>query len=664
MSQAMRHDLQHHSVQEELSQVLGTLMSQQEDLQRTRKRLAGATRTVALSLCHGQTDTVRLALSGWRRRAQRTGEAGTRASARTKEFSDSLLHLVLARWHQVAKKQKHRHQVCAKALHVILKDQAAALRILVGGWHLLAKAGKADAQALQQRRTGRDTRCAALQRFVWEFDSALLLSALAAWTRSTKAVGLRKRFVKGSANFCETVDGLCQAARLQALFTAWVDVLVISQTAAMRLGIRRPQEALCGLWGAQGVTKRRQAVDEQQLQQQLHEAARAQARLAPIRLQHLTAQAVFSQWSGFITQLHQARSLAALVEQRMAQGILRGTFGGWRDVHSRNPSAVIRAKQHNWTTRRGRCLGRVLTSALDRDGQALDRLTWTTAFSLWAAESRRARGERVGSAEKLSDNLAVTVMLWRQDQFYGLVSRTMVAWQVAVIQDARERHQQSSEARRVALLQAAQVLTRDTPNMLAATLALRALLAWRRLAQVSDVRVNRRKAHIAAVLTTSGKKSDEGFLRICVHWWQMEAKTASHTSAQNLRKSNFYQLAEYVLHRDELFCVLEVWFVRWRWSYFGQRCISLEGEVRMLANLLNESTLTCRELRTQLLTLRGSSWRMGRTALWAMFIAWHRMISATPRIEGIPATASMPAVAAGLRVAARRLSTTVPAITR
>lgn len=589
-----------------------------------------------------------------------------RALARNKEFSSSLLHLVLSRWHQISKGQQHRKQVCAKALHLLVKDEATSLQMIVGSWRLLAKEGQVDRQASKQRRVGRDARCSALQRFVWEFDSALLLSVLATWNRSVKAVGLRKRFVKGSGNFCETVDRLCQAARLQALFTAWVDVLVISQTAAMRLGIRRPQEAVCGLWGAQGVTKRRQAVDEQQLQQQLHEAARAQARLAPIRLQHLTAQAVFSQWSGLIAQLHQARSLAALVEHRMAQAILRGTFGGWRDVHGRNPSAVIRAKQHNWTTRRSRCLSRVLTTSLDRDGQAVDRLTWTTAFTLWAAEARRARGERIGSAEKLADTLAITVMLWRQDQFYSIVYRTMAAWKMAVLDIGRGRHKEMSEARRAALLRGAEVLTRDTPSLLTATIALRMLLAWRHLAQVGEKRVNRRKAHIAAVLVTSGKTSDQEMLRLILQWWQAEAQTATRSSALSHRRSNYIKIADYILNRDEFFCILEVWFVRWRWSYFGQRSISLEGEVRMLANLLNESTLTCRELRTQLLTLRGSSWRLGKATLWAMFVSWQRQISATPRLEGraLPATASMPSTAAGLRGAARRLSSNIPAIAR
>eukprot|EP00913_Durusdinium_trenchii_P010855 g10184.t1 len=215
VSEAFRHDSQQRSAEAER--------------QRLARSLAGGQRRLAMSLCH--TDVVRLQLvfDGWQRFLRRSRRARDFIGGLLSQDAGLCLRLSIYRWRVLVQVRRRRTQAMSKMIYYISQDEVCHRSVLWNAWRLALQ----KTQAVAARAEQRQGRCCAMQRMVFHFDSTLLMSALFAWHRTVKAAALRKRFVTGSRSLCDTVDGLCQAAQLQAIFTAWVDVLLISQTAAM-----------------------------------------------------------------------------------------------------------------------------------------------------------------------------------------------------------------------------------------------------------------------------------------------------------------------------------------------------------------------------------------------------------------------------------------------
>eukprot|EP00435_Cladocopium_sp_Y103_P026298 s2802_g6.t1 len=118
------------------------------------------------------------------------------------------------------------------------------------------------------------------------------------------------------------------------------------------------------------------------------QAARAQAMLAPLRLQHLTIQAVFSHWQSIILQLQEARQMALLLLERCDLAVLRACYSGWRDVYGRNPGHQQRLRQHQWSLRQRSCFGREMHLKL--------------LLLQWWRQTAELRGQRMGKTEHLA----------------------------------------------------------------------------------------------------------------------------------------------------------------------------------------------------------------------------------------------------------------------
>lgn len=628
------------------------------ELRRLCLNLRGGQRRLAMGLCHGDVLRLQLVFDTWRRFRIRKVRARDFIGGLLNQESDLCLRLSLYRWRAFLHVRRKRKQALSKMLYYISQDETCHQRVLWNSWRLLLQDAKAAAARVEKRRG----RCNAMQRMVHHFDSTLLMSTVFAWHRAVKVAALRKRFVKGSHSFCETVDGLCQAAQLQAIFTAWVDVLLISQTAAMRLGIRAPKEATLGFYGAH--LSKRSAVPEAQLKSQLAEAARGQAMLAPVRLQHLTIQAVFSHWQSISQQLQEARQMARLLLERCDLAILRACYSGWRDVYGRNPGHQQRLRQHQWSLRQRSCFGRVLARSIsNHDAQEMQL---QLLLLQWWRQTAELRGARTGSAEHLAYLQEVSVMLWTQDRRRELISHSITAWCCAVAQVRAESSRRAADSRRLALLTSCDALTRDEPQRLTAVLALRALLAWNRLLEAGTRRFAARKVKrsMCDVLGVGARREAFALMSNALGAWRREVQQVRGGRWLWRRRDHCLQLSDLVETRDRLSFFLRDWFLRWRCSLWESRAETFASELHLLASLLQESTITCRELRTQLLTLRGSSCRLGRAALCAVLVAWQRVV--TERIQDMggrpapPAPAPPPAPVPAAMVAASAPEPRVP----
>lgn len=623
--QAMGQAMQHDSLQR----------CAEAELRRLCLNLRGGQRRLAMGLCYGDVLRLQLVFDTWRRFRIRKVRARDFLGGLLNQESDFYLRLSLYRWRAFLHLRRRRKQALSKMVYYISQDETCHQRVLWNSWRLLLQ----DAKAAAARVEKRGGRCTAIQRMVHHFDSTLLMSTVFAWHSAVKVAALRKRFVKGSHSFCETVDGLCQAAQLQAIFTAWVDVLLISQTAAMRLGIRAPKEATLGFYGAH--LSKRSSVPEAQLKSQLAEAARAQAMLAPLRLQHLTIQAVFSHWQSIILQLQEARQMALLLLERCDLAVLRACYSGWRDVYGRNPGHQQRLRQHQWSLRQRSCFGRVLARSIsNHDAQEMHL---KLLLLQWWRQTAELRGQRMGKTEHLAYLQEVSVMLWTQDRRRELISHSITAWCCAVSQVRAEASRRAADTRRLALLTSCDALTRDEPQRLTAVLALRALLAWNRLLEVGTRRFAPRKVKrsICDVLGVGARREATTLMSNALAAWRSEVQQVRGGRWLWRRRENCSQLSDLVETRDRLSFFLRDWFLRWRCSLWESRAETFASELHLLASMLQESTITCRELRTQLLTLRGSSCRLGRAALCAVLVAWQRVV--TERIQdmgGRPAPAA------------------------
>lgn len=631
--QAMGQAMQHDSLQR----------CAEAELRRLCLNLRGGQRRLAMGLCHENVLRLQLVFETWRR-------VRTKARARDliggllNQESDLCLRLSLYRWRAFRHLRRRRKEALSKMVYYISQDETCHQRVLWNSWRLLLQDTKAHGARVQKRRG----RCNTMQRMVHHFDSTLLMSTVFAWHCAVKVAALRKRFVKGSHSFCETVDGLCQAAQLQAIFTAWVDVLLISQTAAMRLGIRAPKEAMLGFYGAH--LSKRSAVPEAQLKSQLAEAARGQAMLAPVRLQHLTIQAVFSHWQSIFQQLQEARQMQMLLLERCDLAILRACYSGWRDVYGRNPGHQQRLRQHQWSLRQRSCFGRVLARYISNHD--VQEMQLQLLLLQWWRQTAELPGARMGSVEHLAYLQEVSVMLWTQDRRRELISHSITAWCCAVAQVRAESSRRAADSRRLALLTSCDALTRDEPQRLTAVLALRALLAWNRLLEVGTRRCAARKVKrsMCDVLGVGARREATTLMSNALAAWRREVQQVRGGRWLWGRRDHCLQLSDLLETRDRLSFFLRDWFLRWRCTFWESRAETFASELHLLASLLQESTITCRELRTQLLTLRGSSCRLGRAALCAVLVAWQRVV--TQRIQDMggrpapPAPAPVPSPAA------------------
>ncbi|CAK9008945.1 Uncharacterized protein SCF082_LOCUS10088 [Durusdinium trenchii] len=338
---------------------------------------------------------------------------------------------------------------------------------------------------------------------------------------------------------------------------------------------------------------------------------------APVRLQHLTVQAAFSHWQARSTQLQEARRLSQLLLERFDLAVLRACYGGWRDVYGRSPAHVQRLRHHQWTLRRRDCFRRVLSrQEVDPNYQAQH-----LSFLLWWRSARLLRGRRLGTPQQLAYLQEVSCLLWTQDRRRELISHAVTVWWAGVTQQRTEVARNTAERRRMALLKGCDALTRDEPSLRAAALALRVLLAWQQSREAGHRHLTHRKvkSSMAGILGAGVRRTAWALVSSCLAAWQHEARHSRIGRRLQRRRENCWHLWELLDGRDRLHAILGDWLLLWRCSLWESRSHTFASELQILAGLLQESTITCRELRTQLLTLRGNSSRLNRAALWA---AW------------------------------------------
>eukprot|EP00913_Durusdinium_trenchii_P034994 g32734.t1 len=136
------------------------------------------------------------------------------------------------------------------------------------------------------------------------------------------------------------------------------------------------------------------------------------------------------------------------------------------------------------------------------------------------------------------------------------------------------------------------------------------------------------KSSMAGILGAGVRRTAWALVSSCLAAWQHEARHSRIGRRLQRRRENCWHLWELLDGRDRLHAILGDWLLLWRCSLWESRSHTFASELQILAGLLQESTITCRELRTQLLTLRGNSSRLNRAALWATLVAWQRAVAA------------------------------------
>jgi len=486
----------------------------------------------------------------------------------------------------------------------------------------------------------------------------LLGSLLGVWSRAAKAATLRRRHVRGAHNLCETTDKRCQLAWLQVLLIAWMDVLVILQTAALRLGIRQgpamaeltdPSPASCA--------SRREAPLTEQLQNEIWHAEVARTTLAPLRIQHLTATAVFAQWLGFVAQVKQARSLAALVQSRIDSAVLGSCFRGWHRVIRKHLSVALSYREQDKLSKRSQAFKRALSAAALRSSEALCTLAASDAFKAWAAETRRARGRRLGSQEQLTLLSGMTYALWSQDQIQELVSHTIAAWKAGAIQSRLEHErlvagqhfmalQHAEDLARSALLGNASYLTQRGLDMQRAVLAHRFLRLWHALvANFRHASLHRRSReqvghNMEKIVKTWVSSAETSLQYLCLSGWHNEVLAYPKKSAAiSSTKAECLAIMNRLVVKETATTLLIGCWLAWRRLIADDRKSHVEGELTIVVGLLHESTVTCRELRAQLISASSLSRHSVRCMMWALLMSWHQMV-AQAKHEGLPSVAA------------------------
>eukprot|EP00930_Biecheleria_cincta_P032175 TRINITY_DN2232_c0_g1_i1.p1 TRINITY_DN2232_c0_g1~~TRINITY_DN2232_c0_g1_i1.p1 ORF type:complete len:1816 (-),score=292.73 TRINITY_DN2232_c0_g1_i1:39-5486(-) len=647
MSQALLQDTHQHSVHEQLSSVLHELALRQGELDQSTLRLRGGGRTVALCLAQNDYLKMRVSFDGWRRRTRGLITADRKIAGHLRQEDFTIIVFALKRWHALASARRRRVTCLRKAVYALNREKLGSLRIIFDAWRVLRTAG----QASMARDCRRVAGCNAADRLVAQREVSLILTITDRWAGAARAKAMRRRSAKGATDLCQNVDKICRLAWLQALFTAWVDVLVIMQTAAIRLGIRQPASAATAMVGggssetAQGLVHKREAQFAEQLHQEFSHASRAEVTLAPLRLQHLTVQAVFGQWMGLVAQMHQARSLAELVEQRLDYAVARTCFLGWHKVLSKSRLAAATGNEKMRLNLSRQAFKRSFSSAAARTSDALSTLAATVAWKAWAVEAQRARARRLGAPEQLHFLQAITELLWSQDQRLELASHAVTAWKAGVLQNllgnATVTNQTQNNTLRMAsatLLSRASHLSQRGLAVQDATWTIRCLLAWREAVTMLRTALQRTASRCSAglrmdILTATWEGSQGKMLQqLCLHGWHSEASsqrgTLHQTATLRSIKSKLLSVADVFSQKASCTSTTQLCYLHWHIQLVNSKRLHTEDELQMLVSLLHESTMTCRELRTQLLTQRARNSRMGKCLLVAVLHAWQQTMHA------------------------------------
>jgi len=657
MSQSTVQEGHIQAMQDDMASALGELTHFRTSLRGCQERLQGASRTVALCLVQRDGKAVRVFFDAWRQKIRRALLVDQRAAGQLKASRFALLCLATKRWYALADARRRRVKALQSASRVQIWESAGRARMYFDAWQLLQTFGRASA-ARDDRRI---SACVAAERLVSQRESSLLCTLLGLWSRAAKANTMRRRSVRGAHDLCEKVDKQCQLAWLQVLLIAWVDVLVIVQTAAIRLGIRQgPAMAVLTDPSPASCASRREIPATEQLQNEIWKAEVARTTLAPLRIQHLTAKAALAQWLGFVTQIQHARSLAVLVERRLDFAVQRSCFQGWQHVIRKNLSVALSHKEQDKFSKCRHAFKRALSAAATRSSEAFCALITSDALKAWASETKRARGRRLGSNDQLRLLSGMTYILWSQDQRLELGSHAIAVWKAGVIQCRLEKERQEAsyhftalqnaeDLARSALLGNASFLTERGLEVQSAALVHRFLRLWQAfVANLRHASLHRRArnkvGHNTDRLVHSWASSaDTALQHICLFSWHKEAASSRGTfrssRALGSLKSRYLAITDLVAVRESTLADLIGCWLSWRLIVADDRKHHVEGELQIVVGLLHESTVTCRELRTQLVTVRSSNARSTRCTLWALFKSWHQMAADAKPDEGLPSVA-------------------------
>ncbi|CAE8716008.1 unnamed protein product [Polarella glacialis] len=263
--QAMTQDLlqqrQQLTMEEHLNAACGEFALRQANLEQSCTalyvRLKGAGRTMLLCLARGGAAELKIVFDTWRHQVRHFVDHAGHVDRRSHESAFGLICICFKRWRAGAVAWHRRLHVHQHAACLLSWEKAGSARVVLAAW-----------QAAAARDHRRASATGAASRLVYQREATILSVVLVRWVRAL----VRRRAAKGCSAVYETMEKACRQAWMQALFTSWVDVLVIVQTAAIRLGIRQPQAPTIDSFTVKGLVMRREAVLGEQGQRDLLEA--------------------------------------------------------------------------------------------------------------------------------------------------------------------------------------------------------------------------------------------------------------------------------------------------------------------------------------------------------------------------------------------------------
>jgi len=566
-------------------------------------------------------------------------EASISPAARSSEHAKRLLRMALntgdayrtrvalATW-QGAVRTEHT----MASYSTMLDDQAAQ--------HLAAKAG----HAASQRR-------AAVRRH-FQGERSLAKIACSMWLHLTTCGVVRRRLWACADALLWAWHRRHDELLVQCVLCAWIDVIIVVQGAALRLGIRQSSLAIAA-WQHEG---------QLALSAGHTEVSCFQARLAVtalyIRSHRLVSSAAFRLWANLASRLGQARFLVLRLEEGMVARAVRACWCGWRCAtdrsHHGEAEAVCRqAGQH------ASVVPAALEVVLARAESLSCALALATAWRAWTRVVRAGKADDLYKYAQRATVLAeleersrmlmgIVVGLWSQEQQVALARLAFTSWHWLAgceVWKSQAAYQNS----KVAALQDCtwKLCDRYLLQLVDSLFSNRSrsscrlcLTAWhaharacsfkRRLAE--ELAGSKAMAAVRARIVVQNwrRTIDNRLIRLCLLCWR--GKRVSMACCAQLLGDQCLQLhshhcsaASSLIAQREAMAragIVAESFVLWHRASADEARHRLQNDVSMMLGLLQQSTATCRELRTGLLAARCSVVNAALFVRRSVFIAW------------------------------------------
>jgi len=455
------------------------------------------------------------------------------------------------------------------------------------------------------------------------------------------------------------------AVLLKSVFCVWIDVIIVVQTAALRLGIR------------QSVTSLETKVDPEIRFSPKSKTVRSlQAPGVPTSRDRVLATATVESWKGTVIQSASLDNLVTMVWRTATNSedrtLKQDVWRAWSlsAIQSARSKADSEAKRLNRAVR-SRCAFTSLWAVevvAEREDFLESVVNMARAWRAWSQLARdnasmmgrRLRpmqpDEQIAVASQFEEHchilVGITLALWSQEQQRSLARMTFALWfwsaGCLTLREGVERlrldlktvQRMAEKANRVIDESSVRMLRRCDGDKMAAIMSL-CFTAWRRSQPVATqtatssyedaARIKQLKVTYARSVVENWCRSGErGLFQLCFFRWHeawMKSRNAQRETDQagHTRLTSF-NVAQYMMESSGVSVTtssnLYPSFLHWRLCSVGSLRQRQKDDLAMMVELLQQSTNTCKDLQSCLLQQRRDTAYATFFALRSVFQAW------------------------------------------